>query len=139
MKTSIPEITEKLARAGVQATIQRVAIAQVLFSEPVHLRAEEVYARAQKIFPDLSRATVYNTLRIFRDSGLVMELVVDAKCVIYDSTVSQHFHVFDVDTGVIADIPADGFRLVGSPRLPPGWVPEQIDVIVRARSCSRKP
>ena len=139
LKTSIPEITQKLTRAGVQATLQRVAIAQVLFSEPVHLRADEVYERAQKIFPDLSRATVYNTLRLFRDSGLIRELVVDAKCVIYDSTVSQHFHVFDVDTGMIADIPADGFSLVGTPRLPPEWATEQIDVIVRVRSRSRQP
>lgn len=116
------------------ATLQRVAIAEVMLSGAVHLRADEVYERAREISPGLSRATVYNTLKLFCETGLVREIVVDANCSIYDSTVSQHCHVFDIDTGSVFDTPSDGFGLTGTPILPEGWRLEQIDVIVRARS-----
>lgn len=133
MKQAILDISERLQRAGIPATLQRVAIGEVLLARPVHLRADEVLDRVREILPDVSRATVYNTLKLFREAGLVRELVVDAERIVFDSNTEPHYHLYDVDTGAVLDVAADELQVVGSPRLPSGLELEQVDVIIRVR------
>ncbi len=136
VKQTILGLSERLQRAGVPATLQRVAIAEVLFARPIHLRADEVLERVRETLPDMSRATVYNTLRIFREAGLVKELVVDAERIVFDSNTAPHYHLYDVDTGSVLDISADELQVVGSPKLPQGLELEQVDVIIRVRQSA---
>jgi Fur family transcriptional regulator, iron response regulator len=138
VKQTILSLSERLQRAGVPATLQRVAIAEVLLAHPIHLRADEVLERVRQTLPDMSRATVYNTLRIFREAGLVKELVVDPECIVFDSNTSPHYHLYDVDTGAVLDVSAEELQVVGSPKLPPGFELEQVDVIIRVRG-NRQP
>ncbi len=133
MKQTILSLSERLQSAGVAPTLQRVAIAEVLFAHPIHLRADEVLARVKETLPDVSRATVYNTLRVFREAGLVKELLVDAERVIYDSNTEPHFHLYDVDTGEVRDVWAEELQVVGVPKLPDGLELEQVDVVIRVR------
>jgi Fur family iron response transcriptional regulator len=81
----------------------------------------------------VSRATVYNTLRLFSEKKMIRELFVDPQRVVYDSTVTPHFHLYNMDTGEVRDVADDELRLVGEPVLPEGVVLEEIDVIVRVR------
>jgi Fur family iron response transcriptional regulator len=90
VKQTILDISDRLQRAGVQATLQRVAIGEVLLKRPIHLRADEVHDRVREFLPDVSRATVYNTLKLFREAGLVKELVVDAERIVFDSNTEPH-------------------------------------------------
>ena len=122
-----------LRQAGVPVTHQRIEIARVLFSAPVHLSADQVWANVRELSPDVSRATVYNTLRLFSEKKMIRELFVDPQRVVYDSTVTPHFHLYNMDTGEVRDVADDGLRLVGEPVLPEGVVLEEIDVIVRVR------
>jgi Fur family iron response transcriptional regulator len=138
VKQTILSLSERLQHAGVAATLQRVAIAEVLLAQPIHLRADEVLERVRETLPDMSRATVYNTLRIFREAGLVKELVVDPECIVFDSNTAPHYHLYDVDTGAVLDVSADELQVVGSPKLPQGFELEQVDVIIRVRG-SRQP
>lgn len=123
-----------LRQAGVPVTHQRIEIARVLFSAPVHLSADQVWANVRELSPDVSRATVYNTLRLFSEKKMIRELFVDPQRVVYDSTVTPHFHLYNMDTGEVRDVADDGLRLVGEPVLPEGVVLEEIDVIVRVRN-----
>lgn len=134
-KQTIFNISEQLQRAGVPPTLQRMAIAEVLLVRPVHLRADEVLDRVRQILPDMSRATVYNTLKIFREAGLVKELLVDAERIVFDSNTAPHFHLYDVDSGTVLDVSADELQVVGSPTLPNGLELEQVDVVIRVRSA----
>ena len=136
MKQAILNLSERLQQAGVPPTLQRVAIAEVLFARPVHLRADEVLERVRETLPEMSRATVYNTLKIFREAGLVKELVIDPECIVYDSNTAPHYHLYDVDTGAVLDVSADELKVVGSPKLPQGLELEQVDVIIRVRQSS---
>jgi Fur family iron response transcriptional regulator len=122
-----------LRQAGVPVTHQRIEIARVLFSAPVHLSADQVWANVRELSPDVSRATVYNTLRLFSEKKMIRELFVDPQRVVYDSTVTPHFHLYNMDTGEVRDVADDELRLVGEPVLPEGVVLEEIDVIVRVR------
>jgi len=124
-----------LRQAGVPVTHQRIEIARVLFSAPVHLSADQVWANVRELSPDVSRATVYNTLRLFSEKKMIRELFVDPQRVVYDSTVTPHFHLYNMDTGEVRDVADDELRLVGEPVLPEGrGASKRVDVIVRVRN-----
>lgn len=128
------DVAERLREAGVPVTFQRVEIARVLFSRPMHVSADQLLAKVRETTPETSRATVYNTLKLFREKKLIRELIVDPDRVFYDSTTTPHHHMYDVRTGELSDVPADALQVVGTPALPPGVELEEIDVIVRVRS-----
>ena len=128
------DIAEKLSRHGARLTPQRMKLAQIVFARPQHVSAEQVLklARAQGV--RVSKATVYNTLNLFVDCGLVRELVVDRDRVYYDSTVGPHHHFFNVDTGEMIDIPQDAVALAGMPEMPEGTEADAVEVIIRVRN-----
>ncbi|MBK8338154.1 MAG: transcriptional repressor [Sterolibacteriaceae bacterium] len=127
------EIADRLRAAGIPITLQRLAIANALFERPVHVTAEQLLRQVKASVPETSRATVYNSLKLFVDKGLLKELVVDPGHVVFDSNTEPHFHLYDIVTGNLTDVPADQMSVIGVPALPPGIEMEQIDVIVRVR------
>lgn len=127
------DLADRLRAAGVALTLQRLVIARVLLSRPVHLTADQVWGRAKEIMPEISRATVYNTLDLFERSALLRRLIVDAEKVVFDSNTSPHHHLYDAGTGEVIDIAAGELRVIGMPTLPPGMELEDVDVVVRVR------
>lgn len=124
---------DTLRNAGIPVTLQRLAIAQTILSRPTHLTADQVLIRVKEVVPETSRATVYNTLKLFREKGLVRELIIDAERIVFDSNTAPHFHLFDSDTGLVTDIPVEQMQIIGSPHLPEGVELEEVDVIIRVR------
>lgn len=130
---------DRLRAVGIPITVQRLAIAQVMLSRPIHLSADQVLARVRETVPETSRATVYNTLRLFRERGLLRELIIDAERIVFDSNTSPHFHLFDSETGQVTDVPADAMQVIGTPHLPEGMELEEVDVIIRVRGKRSPP
>ncbi|NMG36241.1 transcriptional repressor [Azoarcus sp. TTM-91] len=126
-------LADRLRAIGVPVTLQRLEIARVMLSRPVHLSAEQLLAKVRDTVPETSRATVYNTLRLFREKNLVKELIVDPERVVYDSNVEPHYHLYDVDTGELTDVAAEELHVIGVPSLPAHVELEQVDVIIRVR------
>lgn len=122
---------------GITPTRQRVAIARVILARPQHVCADELLARVNGAGEAVSKATIYNTLRLFADRGLVREVVVDPTRIFYDSNTSEHHHMYDLDTGRLSDIPGERIAVECQPDVPEGTVVEGVDVIVRVRSLSR--
>jgi len=127
------DLNERLRRAGVALTLQRMAVAHVMMATPSHLTADEVLTRVRGIMPEISRATVYNTLKLFKDKGLLREIIVNADQVVFDSTTAPHHHFYDLDTGKVTDVPADELCVTGTPNLPPELEVESIELVVRVR------
>lgn len=127
------DITDRLRAHGIAPTHQRVEIANVLLSRCEHLSADQVLAAVNVRHSETSKATVYNTLKLFLEKGLVREVIVDPSKVFYDPNVQPHHHFYNVDSGELTDIPADALQLAGMPQIPAGMVAERIDVIVRIR------
>ncbi|HVO29367.1 MAG TPA: Fur family transcriptional regulator [bacterium] len=96
-----------LRRHGIQPSAQRVAVASYVLFTDEHPSADVVLARVKKGFPQLSRATVYNTLNTLVKKGLVREYVLAEGKIVYDPNVSRHHHFIDEETGEIHDIPWD--------------------------------
>ncbi len=127
------EVAQQLSRHGIQLTPQRLAIAKLLFACPQHLSADQVLQGVQSSDASLSKATVYNTLRLFVEKKLLREVIVDPSRVFYDSNMAPHHHLYDTVTGELTDICASSIRVSGLPALPPGVVAEGIDIVVRTR------
>lgn len=131
-----PALIALLRRHGISPTHQRLEIAQVLFARCQHLSAEQILTMANERHAETSKATVYNTLNLFRDRGLIREVIVDPKRVFYDPNTTPHHHFYNVDTGEITDIDSASLALSGMPELPAGMVTDGVDIIVRVRSAA---
>jgi len=127
------DIESLLREAGVKLTRQRLEIARVLFSGPGHLSADGILGLVNAGRPATSKATVYNTLKILLARGLIRAVIADPNKVFYDRNTSVHHHFYDVSTGELTDIDADGVAVIGLPPLPAGAVTEGVDIIVRIR------
>lgn len=134
MSYSRHELIALLRKHGIAPTHQRLEIANVLFSRCEHLAADRILTLVNERHAETSKATVYNTLNLFRDCGLIREVIVDPKRVFYDPNTQPHHHLYNIDTGEITDIPADDLVVSGLPELPPGMMTEGVDIVVRVRA-----
>jgi Fur family iron response transcriptional regulator len=130
-------ITDELQSHGVIPTPQRLQIAAVLLGRPQHMSADQIMAAVNREAPRVSKATVYNTLRLFCEKGLAREVIVDPTRVFYDSTTGSHHHLYNVDTGDLTDIEAGQVAFSKLPELPEGMHTDGVEVIVRVRKHSR--
>lgn len=114
-------------------TPQRVEIATILFERPQHLSAEHIIDRLKDARSSVSKATVYNTLNLFSQCGLVKEVMVDPVRKFYDSTTHPHHHFYNVDSGELSDIPDAEVCFKDLPELPAGTERESVEVVIRVR------
>jgi Fur family transcriptional regulator, iron response regulator len=129
-------VADLLRAHDIAPTHQRMEIAHVLFERREHLSADQILALVNARHAETSKATVYNTLRLFLERKLIRELVVDPTRVFYDPNTSPHHHFYDVETGRLTDIPAEAVKIERLPPLPPGTVADGVDVIIRTRPAS---
>lgn len=79
-----------LAGKGLRKTNQRAAIIEAAFATREHFNAEELLSMARKIDCSVSRATVYRTLPLLVESGLLRELDLGGETKIYDPNFLEH-------------------------------------------------
>jgi Fur family iron response transcriptional regulator len=118
---------------NVTPTAQRLQIAEIMLRQPQHLSAEQILTTVNKAGARVSKATVYNTLKLFSEKGLVREVIVDPTRVFYDSTTGMHHHFYNADTGALIDILPGDVQFAQLPVLPAGTREDGIEVIIRLR------
>ena len=118
---------------GIMPTPQRVEIAAILLERPQHLSAEHIIDKLKAAGSCVSKATVYNTLNLFSERGLVKEVMVDPVRKFYDSTTHPHHHFYNVDSGQLSDIPDEQVLFQDLPELPEGTERESIEVLIKVR------
>jgi Fur family iron response transcriptional regulator len=129
------EAATLLTERGVLATAQRIDIALLTLVRPQHLSAEQIIATIRASGLRISKATVYNTLNLFCERGLLRTVDVDPTRQFYDSSTAAHHHFYNVDTGELTDIPLEAVSLTVDTALPQGTEQASIDVVVRVRGC----
>ena len=127
-------VVQLLRRHDINPTHQRIEIACALFSRGEHLSADQILAIVNDRHSETSKATVYNTLNLFREKKLIREVIVDPNKVFYDPNTEPHYHFYNSDTGELTDIEANRIEVSGLPQLPEGMVTDGVDIIVRVRS-----
>ena len=127
------DIENKLRAHGVLPTAQRLEGAELMLARPQHLSAVQIIDRLQLTGSSVSKATVYNCLKVFSETGLVKEINVDATRKYYDTTTGAHHHFYHVETGELTDIPADQISIMNLPPLPAGTEQDGVEVLIRVR------
>jgi Fe2+ or Zn2+ uptake regulation protein len=121
-----------LREAGIQPSTQRVAIADFVLHTDTHPSADQVLLETQKRLPTVSVATIYNTLHLFVEHGLLRTLELSAGHTVYDPCMAPHHHFVDDQTGRIHDVPLDAVSVRHQPL--DGFDIREVQVVLRGRS-----
>jgi Fur family iron response transcriptional regulator len=113
-----------------------VAVAEYVLSTTEHPSADEVWARVRARFPMISRATVYNTLHLFAEQGLLRELVLAEGRIVFDPKIEAHHHFIDETDGSIHDVPWGAIRVSQVDDLK-GMDVHEYSVVMRGRRTRR--
>ena len=97
-------IEQKCISKGVKLTDQRRVIAQVMSQSSDHPDVDELYNRVSKIDPKISIATVYRTVKLFEESGIVAKHDFKGNKARYEQAPHEHHdHLIDINTGEITE------------------------------------
>jgi len=121
-----------LRERGIQPTAQRLAVAQFVLEAKSHPTADEVWEKVRKRSPTLSRATVYNTLNLFVEKGLLRTQLVREGALVFDPYVARHHHFIDDETGEIYDVPWEAVKVSGEKSLR-GYEVRDYQVVMRGK------
>ncbi len=130
------QLIDKLTEYSINPTPHRLEIAEKLLAAPRHVSADHLMEELRDCGSAVSRATVYNTLNLFSDKGLIGTRYVDPERVIYDSKTVPHHHCLDIETGELTDIPLDSIEIVSLPAVPEGYELEAVEVVLKVRRSS---
>lgn len=109
MKSAVAEVRLMLKQKDLRLTPQREAVLRILLqSQNKHLTAEDIYDRTREEYPDIGLATVYRTLELFEDLGLVSGLEFGAGGRRYEFGLQkEHHHLICMQCGSIFEFNED--------------------------------
>jgi len=100
----VKNIIQRCAQSGLRMTEQRRTVAQVLETSQDHPDVEELYARASKLDPRISIATVYRSVKLFEESGILEKLEFgDGRARYEDADRDHHDHLIDMQSGKVIE------------------------------------
>ena len=98
------DIIARCEARGLRMTDQRRVVARVIGDAEDHPDVEELYARAARIDPKISLATVYRTVKLFEESGILERHEFgDGRARYEDAERDHHDHLIDVNTGKVIE------------------------------------
>ena len=100
--TTQDELGVKLKTLGIRLTPQRLAIGEVVVNSGDHPSVKEIYGRVKEFFPYVTLATVYSTLTVLEQAGIVRELPFQKQSR-YDANLSPHANLVCVGCGNVHD------------------------------------
>ncbi|MBC2695261.1 MAG: transcriptional repressor [Desulfobacteraceae bacterium] len=109
LKEKLAELNEK----GCSLTIQRHAILEYLYENRTHPTVEKIYYSLKEKFSTISRATVYNTLELLKNYGLIQEITIEKGKSRFDYEVKTHHHFLCHRCNRVYDVNVEGCPLAG--------------------------
>jgi len=98
------DIIARCEAKGLRMTDQRRVVARVIGAAEDHPDVEELYARAARVDPRISLATVYRTVKLFEEAGILDRLEFgDGRARYEDAERDHHDHLIDVNTGQVIE------------------------------------
>jgi len=134
------ELTSVLHERGQRVTPQRLILHRLLRAGPQHLTAEELLGGSRAQLPNVSLPTIYATLDLFEELGVIRRVPGTGPAQVYDSRTDRHHHLRCVRCGGVSDLEADVDvgAAAGAARAQ-GFVPEWVEVTVSGlcAACAR--
>lgn len=100
------ELTERLREGGHRVTSQRLLVHRAVCERQRHLTAEQVLASVSEALPSISLPTIYATLELLEDLGLVRRVSAGTGALLFESRRTPHAHAACRRCGKIVDVPA---------------------------------
>jgi len=114
MSDTVDTIEQKCLAKGVKLTEQRRIIAKIIseskseYGESDHPDVDELYSRVSKVDPKISIATVYRTVKLFEEAGILTKHDFKGGKARYEAMIeSHHDHLIDIKTGEIIEFVDD--------------------------------
>ena len=114
MADTVDTIEQKCLAKGVKLTEQRKIIAKIIseskseYGESDHPDVDELYTRVSKVDPKISIATVYRTVKLFEEAGILTKHDFKGGKARYEAMIeSHHDHLIDIKTGEIIEFVDD--------------------------------
>ncbi|WP_026893644.1 Fur family transcriptional regulator [Clostridiisalibacter paucivorans] len=96
-----------LIEHGIKPSYQRLKIFEYLLEHETHPTVDEIYKYLSNEIPTLSKTTVYNTLNLFIEKGIVTVITIEEKETRYDANTSMHGHFKCRQCGNVYDFHTD--------------------------------
>ena len=132
MTTMETALSGALRERGQRVTPQRLVIARVLEEMRRHVTVEAVYGEVGRRMPGVSLPTVYATLELLEDLGLVHRVATEGGAVVFDPRTDAHHHMMCRRCGAIQDVEAEvqaGALLAAAREA--GFAPDEARVVIR--------
>lgn len=130
MNYSTENITAILKSKNLRVTPQRFAVYANLLSRSDHPTVEQIMEDLNQNFPISSQATVYSSLQVLREVGLVQEVLLDEGASRYDANMEKHHHFCCSNCSAIEDIPSNQFETLGFNKLRRGLKAKNYEIVV---------
>ncbi|MDR1673295.1 MAG: transcriptional repressor [Bacteroidales bacterium] len=106
------DIFGRLQAGGVKPSMQRIAVMEYLMTHCIHPTVDKIYSDLAPAMPTLSKTTVYNTLKLLSDRGIIRTISIDGKNLRYDADISRHAHFRCKRCGNVYDLQVEGLDKV---------------------------
>lgn len=107
MITNMKHIKKELESKDIKPTYQRLCILEYLHANLIHPTVDVIYNKLINRIPTISKTTIYNTLKLFHEKGVVNELTISGIETRYDIITKDHNHFLCKKCGEIYDINID--------------------------------
>ncbi|MEC7676827.1 MAG: transcriptional repressor [Pseudomonadota bacterium] len=127
------KIASLLVEKGITPTKQRLELAGLIFNKNQHFTASNLLSKVEKAGFDISQATVYNTLWLFEERGMLKTIDMHNECKFYDTNLSAHHHIYNTESNTITDISNSEIEFSKLPDIPNSLEVEQTEVLIKVK------
>ena len=119
---------------NVTPTKQRLDLAKLIFAKKQHFTASDLIGLANKNGLNISMATVYNTLSLLEDKGMLKTINIDNELKFYDTNMENHHHLYNTTMSTLTDIAHDRVTFAELPELPKTLEIESTELLIKVKN-----
>ena len=119
---------------NVTPTKQRLDLAKLIFAKKQHFTASDLISLANKSGLNISMATVYNTLSLLEDKGMLKTINIDNELKFYDTNMENHHHLYNTTMSTLTDIAHDRVSFAELPELPKTLEIESTELLIKVKN-----
>jgi Fur family iron response transcriptional regulator len=119
---------------NVTPTKQRLDLAKLIFAKKQHFTAADLISLADNKGLNISMATVYNTLSLLEDKGMLKTINIDNELKFYDTNMENHHHLYNTTMSTLTDIAHDRVSFAELPELPKTLEIESTELLIKVKN-----